>query len=243
MSIPKTEEGGKPGSVRQLLTQGARDLDIDLSDRKADQCLRYLSELIKWNRKINLTAISDERDAIIKHFLDSFSYCRGFVPQPDFQLLDLGSGAGFPALPIKIAFPEISVTMVESVKKKSSFLRHIVRTLNLIEVEVVDKRAEDLSELHLHRYDVITARAFASMIMVFRAGVKFLKRGGLLVLSRGPEESISGDVISSFGLVLDSRTELTLPYSDYRRAIWVFRNCATVPRGTVLPSSPGTEQR
>jgi len=233
MKIANTDKDFHPESVDLLLIQGAREFGINISEGQADQCIGYLTEMIKWNRKINLTAISNERDVIIKHFLDSFSFCRGFVPLPDLQLLDLGSGAGFPALPIKIAFPEICVTMVESVKKKSSFLRHIVRKFNLLNVEVIDKRAEDLPHIHVNRYDIVTARAFASMIMIFRTAIKFLKPGGLLILSRGPEENVSDDIISSFGLVIDSRNELTLPFSDYRRVIWAFRNCATVPRGTV----------
>jgi 16S rRNA (guanine527-N7)-methyltransferase len=235
------EKSSYQGIISSLLTKGALDLGLALSDAKSEQCIRYLAELIKWNRKINLTSITNERDVIIKHFLDSFSYCKGFAPRPDLKLLDLGSGAGFPALPIKVIFPEISVTLVESVRKKTSFLRHIVRTLHLCQVDIIDARAENLSDLHLYRYDVITARAFAGMIVVLRTGAKFLKPGGLMVLSRGPEESLSDDILASVGLVLDSRFELKLPFSDYRRAIWVFRNNASVPRGTECSGFQGNE--
>ncbi len=125
-------------SIKQLLVNGARELGIELSDSQVDACFQYLSELKKWNRKINLTAIRDDRDIIIKHFLDSFSFLKGFMPREGLRLLDMGSGAGFPALPVKIAHGEIEITMVESVKKKASFLRHIIRTLDLKGVEVLD---------------------------------------------------------------------------------------------------------
>jgi 16S rRNA (guanine527-N7)-methyltransferase len=142
-------------TLRALLTTGAQQLGIMLSDQQADAFLVYLVELDKWNRKINLTAIRNEQDIVIKHFLDSLSYLTGFVPVPALRLLDMGAGAGFPAVPIKIAHQEIAVTMVESVNKKASFLRHIVRTLKLTEIVIVDKRTDELSPSHQLSYDVL----------------------------------------------------------------------------------------
>jgi 16S rRNA (guanine527-N7)-methyltransferase len=228
-----------PDTIIELLSEGAGYLGLILTDPKSDQCSRYISELMRWNRKINLTSITNDREVIIKHFLDSFSFCKGFDPQPGLRLLDLGSGAGFPALPIKVLFPDISVALIESNKKKSSFLRHIIRTLNLSGVEVIEMRAESLPDLHLHRYDIITSRAFADMVTILNTGAKYLKRGGLIVLSRGPEETLSEDIIGSAGLVLDSRIDLTLPFSDYRRAIWIFRSGEIVPRGTLCSETVG----
>ena len=213
-------------SIKQLLVKGAGELGIELSDSQVDACFLYLSELKKWNRKINLTAIRDDRDIIIKHFLDSFSFLRGFMPREGLRLLDMGSGAGFPALPVKIAHGEIEITMVESVKKKASFLRHIIRTLDLKGVEVLDKRTDGLPDAFHGRYDVVTARAFARMEAALAAGVGFLKAGGLMVLSRGPEEKIEAQELPKAGVTLEARTELKLPLSDYRRVIWVFRKLA-----------------
>jgi 16S rRNA (guanine527-N7)-methyltransferase len=183
----------------------------------------YLAELKKWNQKINLTAIHDERDVIIKHVLDSLSYLKGLNPTSGSRLLDMGSGAGFPAFVIKIARPELAITLVESIKKKASFLRHIVRTLKLESVVVIDKRTEELPAEHASSYDVVTARAFADMGAAVSAGAPFLRPGGLMVLSRGPEETIGEPVMYMAGVALDRRIDLTLPHSDYKRAIWVFR--------------------
>jgi 16S rRNA (guanine527-N7)-methyltransferase len=209
-----------------MLTEGAGELGVELSDAQADSCLLYLSELMKWNRKINLTAITEDREIIIKHFLDSFSFMKGFTPGPGMALLDMGSGAGFPALPVKIACPEMAITMVESVKKKASFLRHIVRTLGLSGVEVVDRRIEELSESYWTRFDLVTARAFAAMDKALTSGSAFLKPGGLMILSRGPEEEIDGAVLEQKGFTLEGTELFTLPISDYRRAIWIFRKKA-----------------
>ena len=210
-------------SLGQILSNGATELGVELSDAQINSCLLYLSELKKWNQKINLTAIREDGDIVIKHFLDSFSFIKGFTPVEGLKLLDMGSGAGFPALPLKIAIPGISVTMVESVKKKAAFLRHIIRTLRLTGVEVSDKRTEELPTSLYSIFDVVTARAFADIGTALAVGKPFLKSEGIIVLSRGPEEKISEQELSKAGFVLERRIELTLPHSDYKRAIWVFK--------------------
>jgi len=182
----------------------------------------YIAELKKWNRKINLTAITDDREMVIKHILDSLSYGMGFASTVGLKLLDIGSGAGFPAIPLKLTRPEITVTMVESTKKKASFLRHIIRMLKLSGVNVVDKRTEDITDLFM-TFDVVTARAFADMNTALDAGTPFLKRGGLIVLSRGPEESLEEQQRDRAGVILEMRIPLTLPHSDYKRVLWIFK--------------------
>lgn len=208
---------------RELLITGAKELGIDLSVEQVNSLFIYLAELKKWNRKINLTAIRDERDVIIKHVLDSLSYINGFGPPAGPRLLDMGSGAGFPALPIKVIKPDISVTLVESVKKKASFLRHVIRTLGLAGADVIDKRIEEIENSSRSSYDVVTARAFATMYAALVAGVPFLRTGGLMVLSRGPEETISEKEFRNTGVHVEKKIELMLPHSDYKRAIWVFK--------------------
>ena len=208
---------------RELLISGAQELGVPLTVEQVNTLFLYLTELRKWNRKINLTAITDERDTIIKHVLDSLSYIKGFRPTPGQRLLDMGSGAGFPAVPIRIACTDLMIMLVESVKKKASFLRHIVRTLPLTGVEVKDQRTEELDESFRGSYDVVTARAFADMGSALAAGAPFLKPGGLVVLSRGPEERIADEDLRITGVTVVTRIDLTLPHSDYGRAIWVFQ--------------------
>lgn len=210
-------------TTRELLIAGSTELGIALSIEQVNSFFVYLAELKKWNKKINLTAITEERDSVIKHLLDSLSYIKAFTPAPGLRLLDMGSGAGFPAIPLKIAAPDISITMVESVKKKTSFLRHIVRTLPLTGVEVLDKRMEELPDSYHSSFDIVTARAFAEMPEALGHGVMFLKSGGRMILSRGPEETISEQELDKAGVKVEQRLELMLPHSDYKRAIWVFK--------------------
>ena len=113
--------------------------------------------------------------------------------------------------------------MVDSVKKKASFLRHIVRTLKLTETSVIDTRTEELSTHFLSTFDIVTARAFADMKSAIDAGMPLLKPGGLMVLSRGPEETINDKDLIRAGVSLERRIDLILPYSDYKRTIWVFK--------------------
>ena len=208
---------------RELLITGAEELGIVLTVEQVNSLFIFLAELKKCNTRINLTAIKGEKDTVIKHVLDSLSHVQGFIPVPGLRMLDMGSGAGFPAIPIKIAYPEIAVTLVESVKKKASFLRHAIRTLRLSDAEVLDIRTEELPASRHGSYDVVTARAFADMNMALSAGTDFLKAGGLAVLSRGPEESISEQELTRAGVILNKKVELTLPHSDYKRAIWVLK--------------------
>ncbi len=209
--------------LERALRAGAEDLGIRLSDAQAASCLLYLAELKKWNRKINLTSIVDDRDIIVKHFIDSFSYRLGFLPVAGTSLLDMGSGAGFPALPLRIAFPELSVAMVESVQKKATFLRHIIRTLKLTGADVWDRRIGDLPAALDRKFDVVTARAFSAMKNALGEGSRFLKPGGVMVLSRGPEETIGDSALEPTGMEVAVRTAIVLPLSDHRRALWVFR--------------------
>jgi 16S rRNA (guanine527-N7)-methyltransferase len=213
-------------TLRRTLIEGAGVFGIGLTEKQADACLVYLVELEKWNRKMSLTAVREEQEIIVKHFIDSFSFVRGFDPLPGARLLDMGSGAGFPALPLKIAFPDLQVTLVESVRKKATFLRHIIRTLGLKQVEVVDQRTEALPETYRSVYDVVTARAFASMKDALREGAPFLRTRGVLVLSRGPAESVSDKDVAAAGMAVENRLELSLPLLGDQRAIWVFRKKA-----------------
>jgi 16S rRNA (guanine527-N7)-methyltransferase len=212
---------------RELLLAGARELGIVLTLEQVNSFFIFAAELRKWNRRINLTSITDERDVMIKHFLDSLAYLKGFVPGPGLRILDMGSGAGFPAIPLKIACPDLSITLVESVKKKASFLRHVLRTLPLDKTEVKDVRLEELPESSRGIFDVITARAFADIRSAVALGSPFLKPDGVIVLSRGVEEAIKEEVLDNLRFNNDKKITLTLPFSNYSRVIWVLKKQST----------------
>ncbi len=208
---------------RELLINGAARLGITLTVEKIDSLFNHIAELNKWNKKINLSAIRDDRDIIIKHVLDSLSYLLGFNPSKSRNLLDIGSGAGFPALPIKIIHPEIAVTLIEATKKKAAFLRHTIRKLKLGDIYVIDKRIEDISKVYYEAFDVVTARAFADMKTAITSGKPFLKPGGVIILSRGPKEVLNREDLGKYSLDIEKREEFSLPFSEYERTLWVLK--------------------
>src|SRR5512136_913041 len=139
--------------------------NVHITERQVTALLTYEKELLAWNSKFNLTAIRDAESIRTKHFLDSFSCVLAWGAKPPHRLIDVGTGAGFPGLPLRILYPAMQLTLVESVGKKAMFCEHVVRLLDLDRVEVVKGRAEDVACMPQHReqYDWAVARAVADM--------------------------------------------------------------------------------
>lgn len=147
-----------------MLLNTARAWGLRLDQRQIEQFARYSAELRAWNTRVNLTAITDEEGIVARHFLDSLRCALSWGDAPS-SLIDIGSGAGFPGLPLKILRPELRVALVESVGKKAAFLRHMIAVLDLRDVTVLTARAETVGRDPQHReqYDVVTARAVAEL--------------------------------------------------------------------------------
>lgn len=181
-----------------------RHLGITLSDLQRWQFQVLQEELLKWNKKINLTAIRDEKGIQEKHFFDSLTCFLGFEEWPE-SLIDVGSGAGFPGLPVKIIIPELRLTLVESVDKKANFCRHIVETLDLSDVTVLSKRVEEVGHMPEHReaYDIAIARAVAPAPTLAEYLLPLVKVGGKGLMqkgTRGPLEILeAGKIVDLCG--------------------------------------------
>ena len=169
-----------------------KHLGITLSDLQRFQFQVVQEELLLWNEKINLTAIKDIKGIQEKHFFDSLTCFMGFEEWPE-SMIDVGSGAGFPGLPVKIVNPQMRLTLVESVDKKANFCRHIVEELGLTDVTVLSKRAEEVGRLPEHReaYDIAIARAVAPAPTLAEYLLPLVKVGGRCLMQKGaraPEE-------------------------------------------------------
>lgn len=172
--------------MRDTLIKGALELGVELSALQVERFFVYMEELKKWNKKINLTSINDEREIIIRHFLDSLSLIR-FVHDKE-RLLDMGSGAGFPGLALKIANPALDVTLLDKVEKKAVFMRHIIRTLELEGIDVKSARADDkgvLEELS-ESFDVVVSRAFSALEDFLSLAIPYIKGNGRIIAVKGP---------------------------------------------------------
>lgn len=159
---------------------------LRLDRRQIEQFARYSAELRAWNTRVNLTSITDEREIILRHFLDSLRCALSWGDTPS-RLIDVGSGAGFPGLPLKILHPELHVILVESVGKKAAFLEHVVVALDLRDVAVVAARAELVGHDPQHReqYDVVTARAVAELATLAEYCLPLCRIGGRVLAPKG----------------------------------------------------------
>jgi 16S rRNA (guanine527-N7)-methyltransferase len=161
----------------------------ELCPQRREQLLTYLRELQRWNRTLSLTSIADEAGIIRKHFLGSLDFLHAFTPLPHLPLLDVGTGAGFPGIPLKLWYPELAVDLVESSHRKQAFLQHVCRTLSLADVRCLVTRVEDLAkdqEMRA-RYGVIVSRGVGSLRRWLPSALALLQSGGKLVLEKGPE--------------------------------------------------------
>lgn len=167
-----------------------RDILIknSISPENADKFYKYYELLVEWNEKINLTAITQEDDVAVKHFLDSLNAAKGIV-EDGMSVIDVGTGAGFPGLPVKIANPGISLTLVDSLNKRIGFLNEVISSLRLKDVETVHSRAEDLgiNKDYREKYDVCVSRAVANLTTLCELCLPFVKVGGLFVSLKGPK--------------------------------------------------------
>ena len=175
----------------RIIIEGSRLLGVEIDEGVTAQFSVHASELIRWNRKINLTALTDPRDIAIKHFLDSLAPAR-LIPDK-IRLLDIGSGAGFPGIPLKILNPSLSVLLIDSIRKKANFLKHVIRTLNLENIESFQIRAENLSKdpEFANSFDVIISRALSDLTPFVKSALPLLAPQGTILAMKGktdPEE-------------------------------------------------------
>lgn len=170
---------------QNLIYEGAKNLDIEIDKRKTEKFAIHAIELMKWNQKTNLTAITDPFEIAVKHFLDSIVPVK-IIPS-NASLLDIGTGGGFPGIPLKIILPSLSVTMIDASRKKVSFLKHIIRTLELKNIDALHIRAEEFANKPgvKKKFDVIISRALSSMTSFAMTALPFLNKEGAIIAMRG----------------------------------------------------------
>ena len=221
----------------ELLREGAKPLGLTLSPKHLAAFEVYYQELASWNLRFNLTAVTGYEDVQRKHFLDSLSCILALprdphaggasagipdtvplqVPSRPLWCLDVGSGAGFPGLPLKIMFPEVEMTLVEATGKKAAFLRHMVEILELENVQVLNSRVEDVGRMpqHRERYDLVLVRAVAHMCVLVEYCLPLCRVGGRMVAQKGEDaeqEALeSGQAIALLGGLLVEVKPVLLP--------------------------------
>lgn len=230
---------------KDFLKEKFADVGMRLEERQTEQFLLYFELLTEWNEKINLTTITDFEDVVIKHFVDSiFS-----VKIQDFKkvhyLLDLGTGAGFPGIPLKIMYPHLRVTLMDSLNKRIVFLREVIGRLGLEKTEAVHGRAEDMARLERYRekQDVVVSRAVANMSTLLEYCMPFVRPGGFFISYKSgkyrEELEQSRKACAILGGKLVSETTFQLPGTDIDRSFLVFKKTKKIskkfPRRAGLP--------
>lgn len=180
-----------------LKTKTNKDLNLDLSEEQLEKFLLYTELLLEWNKKVNLTTITSPSDIMIKHFLDSLvfvKWIKRYYQQKKIVVGDLGTGAGFPGIPINIALPEVRVVLIDALAKRINFLKEVKLKINLDKIETCHARAEDIGRKSEYReaFDVVVARAVAELPVLLEYAIPLLKVGGRLIAAKGidPEREI-----------------------------------------------------
>ncbi|VTS20585.1 16S rRNA methyltransferase GidB [Streptococcus mitis] len=209
----------KPETFYNLLAEQ----NLPLSDQQKKQFERYFELLVEWNEKINLTAITDKEEVYLKHFYDSIApILQGLIPNETIKLLDIGAGAGFPSLPMKILYPQLGVTIIDSLNKRINFLQLLAQELDLDGVHFYHGRAEDLAQDKNFRaqYDFVTARAVARMQVLSELTIPYLKVGGKLLAlkaSNAPEELLEAkNALNLLFSKVEDNLSYALPNGDPR---------------------------
>ena len=210
---------------KKLLIEGSKRFGIHLDEKTVRTFDLFLEELFKWNQKINLTAIRSETGIITRHFLDSLSI-HPYLPKSS-SLLDIGSGPGFPGIPLKMVEPALEVTLIDSVRKKVDFQRHIIRKLGLKAIDAIHGRVQEREILQRMegRFDRVVSRAFSDLSTFLILSHPFLKEGGIALAMKGElkgEEAEDAREGEGVRYRMRETVHFTLPFTSLKRTILLF---------------------
>lgn len=221
-------------------------LGVDLNEKQIEQFLTYYEMLVEWNEFMNLTAITEYEDVLKKHFVDSISLIKAYDVSKNVKLIDIGTGAGFPGLALKIAYPNLQVTLLDSLNKRIKFLDEVIIKLNLTGIDTIHGRAEDFAKPDKLRekYDLCVSRAVANLSTLSEYCLPFVKVGGKFISYKSEkiteEIEAAGKAISILGGKVEKQVEFTLPDSDIYRNLFVIEKVKTTsskyPRKAGLPA-------
>ena len=213
-----------------------KELGVSLTEKQVEQFLIYYEMLVEWNGVMNLTAITEYEEVMKKHFVDSLSLIKAYDVNQSKTVIDVGTGAGFPGLALKIAYPNLKVTLLDSLNKRIQFLDAVIKKLGLEDVETIHGRAEDFAKPDKLRekFDLCVSRAVANLSTLSEYCLPFVKEGGQFISYKSEkiteEMEAAGKAISILGGKVSNQVEFKLPDSDIYRNLFVIKKVKATPK-------------
>jgi len=226
----------------EIFTDYLKEINIVLNEEQVEQFYKYMNLLIEWNEKINLTAITKPEEIILKHFVDSLTIAK-YIKKEE-TLVDMGTGAGFPGIPLKIYKKDLKVTLVDSLNKRIKFLNEVIEQLNLEKIETIHARAEEFGKNKKYRekFDISTSRAVANLSTLSEYLIPLVKVNGKVISMKGQEvqEEVkqAQKAIQILGGKIVEKASFNLPKSDNKRNIIIIEKIKNTP--AKYPRKPGT---
>lgn len=227
----------------EILMDGLKKLNIEVNEEKLNKLLNFKEIMLRWNENINLTSITDEKEIFIKHYLDSATCLSTQIIKSGDKIIDVGTGAGFPGMVVKILKDDINLTLLDSLKKRTAYLEEVTNILSLKNIEIIHGRAEEYGQKKEYRemYDVALSRAVAPLNVVLEYCLPFVKEEGYFLCQKGPsykEEAKEAEkALEVLGGKFEKVEEYSLPYSDIKHYVIVIKKIKSTP--TKYPRKPG----
>ena len=232
----------------ELLRSSAASLGIELTDKQIEQFIKYHEILVQWNSFMNLTGITEYEEVVQKHFVDSLALCKALDIHKINKLIDIGTGAGFPGIPLKIAYPHLKITLLDSLQKRIKFLNEVVSQLGLENAETIHGRAEDFAKPSMKResYDVCVSRAVANLASLSEYCLPYVNLNGYFVpyKSGKTEEELeeSKKAVFLLGGKIEEEVKFMLPDSDISRSLIKIKKVSATPKKYPRKSGLATKE-
>lgn len=218
------------------LKEDALTFGIELNEEQLYQFIKYYELLVEWNSFMNLTAITEFEDVCTKHFIDSISLCKAVDCTKEYHVIDIGTGAGFPGIPLKIVFPNLRITLLDSLGKRVNFLNTVITELGLQEIEAIHGRAEDFAKTGVLRetFDICVSRAVANLSILSEYCLPYVKVGGYFISYKSEkvteEIQIAQNAIQILGGEISDKKVFLLPNSDIYRNLLMIKKVQNTPK-------------
>ena len=229
---------------KKVIIEKGKEINVELDDNKSEMFYEYMNMLVEWNKNINLTSITEPNDVILKHFIDSLT---AYKYMKNASVIDVGTGAGFPGLPLKILDKDINITLLDSLNKRINFLNEVIETLGLEKIKTIHGRVEEVARNKEYRecFDVAVSRAVAPLNVLLEYMIPLLKVGGKCICMKGSnaeeEIEISKNSLKRLNAEVEIVESFNLPWTDMKRNIVVVKKLAKTDN--VFPRKAGTPSK